>query len=150
MLFVAETYDDSSDQIIIFLFLLYVTYYILLLQRIIVNCIFPVLRGVYADKNAVDFFDFLIVGVCKFSPILGRNHSAAIVDAAFYKRIAGIEVLLSFYIDNELDQFPRGWCNCMKTDIIGDCFLANTVIFCVQSFYHWGCFQLFVLMYRNF
>ena len=61
MFFVAETYDDSSDQSIIFLFLLYVTYYILLLQRIIVNCIFPVLRGVYADENAVDFFDFLFV-----------------------------------------------------------------------------------------
>ena len=41
------------------------------------------------------------MGASELPAILGRNHSAAIVYAPLYQRIAGVKIVLGLHVDDE-------------------------------------------------
>ena len=60
----------------------------------------PVLWRVGADPDGVHLLDVPVFRLGELGAVLRRNHTAAIVYAAFKQWITGIKIVLCFYIDN--------------------------------------------------
>lgn len=86
--------------------------------------------------------DFSILRPLEYRPVLGGNHSAAIIDCTFRQRISRIERSLYFHIDNKTNHILRSrimhccWRNRIKTNIIMYRSLSQRRILIIASSYY--------------
>ena len=129
----AQTEHQDRYQVIILDRFLHLAHQMLFHKPVAGDGVLPLLVWGHGNPNAVDLLDVLVVGLGELCPVLGGNHSAAIVYPALHQRITGFEYILGFYIDNEPNIFPGYRCNRSKPDIIGDCTLCEGGVLAVHA-----------------
>lgn len=97
-----QTDYDGSHKIVVSGIFLGRSHQILFGNAVAGNGISSLFGWIRADPDTVDLFNIFVVGADEFSSVLGRNHSAAVVDSSLDQRIAGIEIVLRLHVDDKL------------------------------------------------
>ena len=115
----AQAEQNDGQQIVIPNYLGGLAHQMLLHHAVPGDGILPALWRVHADPDGVDLLDLFVMGTGELPAVLGGNHAAAIVYAAFDQRISGVEIVLRLDVDDQADGLPGAGDDGAEADVVG-------------------------------
>ena len=142
---------DHLLQVVVFLVCSDISVFRFFLHAVAGNAAFFI-RGIHAEPDAVNLFDFPVLGPVKVHSVLRGNETAHVVHGPLQERIGCAAAPLGFDVDNKLHQLIAG-CDGPETNIKSYLAFCDSGIF--RSFSrnpvsaHHGCCIGFIRKYRH-